>query len=152
MSTDTTRHRRFFTAGYEGLEVAELLELLRSNGVQLLVDVRERALSRKHGFSKSALRAAVEAAGMSYVHLPALGTPKAMRERFRADRDYDLLFKRYAEYLKTQDAALDELAVLMGERVCCLMCFERDVEQCHRSRLSEALAGRAKRRLAAVHL
>jgi hypothetical protein len=45
-----------------------------------LIDVRDVPLSRKPGFSKSALQANLEAHGIAYVHLKGLGDPKPGRE------------------------------------------------------------------------
>ena len=48
-----------FTIGYERATSAEVLGALLANGVELLVDVRAVAASRRAGFSKSALRASL---------------------------------------------------------------------------------------------
>ena len=63
-----------YLIGYEKSGLAEFLATLGAAGVKTLVDVRDLPLSRRAGFSKRQLQAAVEAAGMRYVHLRALGT------------------------------------------------------------------------------
>ena len=135
--------KTLFTIGYEGLDPERLTGALRSAGVAVLADVRAVANSRKRGFSKGALKAGLEEAGLGYAHLRALGTPKAGREAARAD-DAALLRRIYCEeVLETQDgiAALDTLATLAAEAPLCLLCFERDPSRCHRRILSERLAG-----------
>jgi hypothetical protein len=57
---------------------------LVDTGVERLVDVRELPLSRRRGFSKTALGDALRHAGIEYVHVRALGNPKPNRERYWA--------------------------------------------------------------------
>lgn len=117
---------------------------LREAGVARLADVRAVANSRKRGFSKGALKAGIEEAGMGYAHLRALGTPKAGREAARA-HDAAMMRRIYCEeVLETGEgiAALDVLAGLAAEAPTCLLCFERDPERCHRRVLAERLAER----------
>lgn len=152
MSSSKAECNRFFTIGYEGRSLDELLQAMRSHDVRTLVDVRERALSRKRGFSKTALKEAAEQAGIGYVHFRQLGSPKELRYRLKTDWNYGAFFREYVEYLETQDAALLELTALIDESACCLLCYERDVRQCHRSKVSEAVIARAGRPLTPVHL
>ena len=62
--------------GYEGRAVADLVEFSKSIGAEWVVDVRLNPLSRKSGFSKRALAAALAEAGLRYLQLPELGNPK----------------------------------------------------------------------------
>ncbi len=133
-----------YTIGYEGSDPERFAAALRSAGVATLADVRAIALSRKRGFSKSALRDGLAAAGIGYAHLRALGTPKAGREAARAD-DAALMRRIYCdEVLDTGAgaAALDALATLAAGEPVCLLCFERDPARCHRRVLGERLAER----------
>ncbi|MFE1601926.1 DUF488 domain-containing protein [Methylobacterium sp. ID0610] len=133
-----------FTIGYEGADSERFVGALRGAGVAVLADVRAVALSRKRGFSKSALRDGLAEAGIGYEHLRALGTPKAGREAARA-HDAALMRRIYcAEVLDTGagEAALDGLADLAAGAPTCLLCFERDPERCHRRVLAERLAAR----------
>ncbi len=72
-----------FTIGYEKARLADVVATLTGAGVATLIDVRDRPISRRPGFSKRQLAAAVEAAGISYLHLQALGTPPEGREAGR---------------------------------------------------------------------
>jgi len=67
---------RIFTIGYEGADADRFLATLKQEGVATLADVRAVALSRKRGFSKSALRDALAGQGIGYEHFISLGTPK----------------------------------------------------------------------------
>jgi uncharacterized protein (DUF488 family) len=59
-------HTQLFTIGYQHRAVAELIATLHKERVATLVDVRLTPLSRKPGFSASALRSAAEGAGLRY--------------------------------------------------------------------------------------
>jgi uncharacterized protein (DUF488 family) len=140
------------TIGYEGLTSAQFLAMLHEAGVETLIDVRELPLSRKPGFSKKALAAAVTDAGIRYAHLPALGCPKTIRHDYRADGDWDRYSERFLDYLGSQDAALRDLTRRVGTSRCCLMCFEADYRVCHRSLIAELLKPLATDTLRIVHL
>jgi uncharacterized protein (DUF488 family) len=133
-----------FTIGYEGLDLERFTLALTDAGVGTLADVRAVANSRKRGFSKGALKAGLEAAGLSYAHARTLGTPKAGRQAARAD-DAALMRKIYCEeVLDTADGglALDALCELAARSPTCLLCFERDPARCHRRVLTERMAAR----------
>jgi uncharacterized protein (DUF488 family) len=130
-----------WTIGYEGATVRSFLEALGEAGVELLVDVRAVASSRRPGFAKTRLAANLEEAGIGYVHLRGLGTPPDGRAAARAGR-YGELRDVYLAHLATS-AAQYELArlaelVRTGRRVC-LLCFEADPAHCHRSFIAAAL-------------
>ena len=83
-----------FTFGYEGLTIDDFIARLKDARVNLIVDVRELPLSRKKGFSKSAFREHLAAAGIGYEHRPALGCPKPVRDQYRADSDWTSCCRR----------------------------------------------------------
>lgn len=125
---------RIFTIGYEGTTVADFLKALKIAGVRRLVDIRALPLSRRPGFSKSPLKAALEEEGIEYLHLRALGTPAAGREAARKGRQAELE-RIYREQLSLPEAiaATAQLRSLVEEKPTALLCFERDPAGCHRS-------------------
>lgn len=133
----------FFTIGYEQTTPDAFSRALEATKVDLLVDVRAVAASRRPGFSKGALSAAVNGQGIGYVHLRALGTPKEGRLAARSG-DASALRRIYGAHLETPPArdALEELAGLAAGRRICLLCYERHVEGCHRLMLAEWLCTR----------
>jgi len=136
--------RRVFTIGYEGADVDRFLATLKDAGVATLADVRAVALSRKRGFSKSALRDVLEGRGIGYRHFRELGTPKEGRQAARVG-DGDLMRRIYCqEVLATEQAqrSFEELAGLASGQPVCLLCFERDPANCHRRVLAQRLAER----------
>ncbi len=140
---------RIFTIGYEGATVAEFIAALKQARVTRVIDVRALPLSRRPGFSKSPLRAALGEAGIEYVHLKALGTPAEGRTAARAGRHADLE-RIYSGQLElpeamAQSAQMLELAL---EKPSALLCMERDPADCHRTLLLKAIAPEAE----AVHL
>lgn len=140
---------RIFTIGYEGATVGEFLAALQEAGVKRLIDVRALPLSRRPGFSKSPLRAALKEAGIDYVHLKALGTPAEGRAAARAGRHADLE-RIYAGQLELPEAIAQgaQMIELSREKPSALLCFEREPAHCHRTLLLYAVAGDAE----VVHL
>ena len=132
---------RIFTIGYEGTTVPEFLAALKDAGVERVIDVRALPLSRRPGFSKSPLRAALAEAGIDYAHLKALGTPAEGRSAARAGRHEDLR-RIYAGQLELPEAIAQgaQMLDLAGEKPSALLCMERDPAGCHRSLLLAAVA------------
>jgi len=117
------------------------LDTLRAARTDLLIDVRALPRSRKPGFSRRQLAAGIEQAGMRYVHLQGLGTPKAGRDAVRAGRP-DLMATIFRAHMRS-DAAQADLALavsLARETRACLLCFERDHRHCHRHLVAEMVA------------
>ncbi len=139
-----------FTVGYEGRQPSEIADLLESNSVKMLVDIRELPLSRRKGFSKSALRTYMKRRKVNYKHYRALGSPRAMRHKARETGDLVTFFKKYRGHLSGQQDALQEVAMLLNHGSICLLCYEADHNRCHR----RAVAGRVARRagVRTVHL
>jgi uncharacterized protein (DUF488 family) len=131
---------KIFTVGYEGLELEVFLRQLRRAGVRLVVDVRDMPLSRKRGFSKTALSAALSAAGMGYLHVRSLGCPKAIRDQYRVDRDWKAYTAAFLKHLRKQSQAVRELADLCEEQSASLLCYEADAGLCHRTYVARAVA------------
>lgn len=133
---------RIWAIGYEGHDPESFASLLRKHRIERLVDVRELPLSRKPGFSKSALALGLSRAGIEYTHVKALGTPRAVRHAWKAGGAFAQFRRDYLAHVKANRAALEELeATARGER-CALMCVEADPAECHRTLLGEVLAKR----------
>ncbi|WP_075064568.1 DUF488 domain-containing protein [Ornatilinea apprima] len=120
------------TIGYEGLNIEEFFEILKTNGIETLVDIRELPLSRKPGFSKKSLSERAKAHQIKYLHLSSLGCPKEIRHDYRKDNDWIKYSKRFLAYLRTQSEEIRKLIGLVRLEKCCLLCFEADYHYCHR--------------------
>ncbi len=135
--------RGLYTIGYEKALLRDVLAALAAAGVAVLIDVRERPISRRPGFSKRQLAAAVEEAGMRYVHLAALGTPPEGRLAGRR-REWDRFWAIVEDKLARPEAELDlrRAGDIAEAAPSCLLCYEADWQVCHRRRIAETLARR----------
>ncbi len=128
-----------FTIGYEQATPAAVLNELKRAKIELLVDTRAVAASRRPGFSKRQLSASLDKTGIAYIHLQKLGTPAKGRAAAKSG-DVATLWRIYKKHIKTAEAqaALDELIALVksGKRIA-LLCYCRDPQTCHRSRVVE---------------
>jgi uncharacterized protein (DUF488 family) len=138
---------QILTIGYEAATPAALLDALRAARVATLVDVRALANSRRPGFAKGALSAALEGAGIGYLHLRALGTPAEGRAAARSGQPAAMrrIFAAHLAGTEAQ-AALANLSDLARRQRVCLLCLEADPARCHRTLVAEAVG------LPVVHL
>lgn len=132
--------KRIFTIGYEGATVGDFLAALGAACVEQVIDVRQLPLSRRPGFSKTPLAAALAEVGILYVHLRALGTPKPGRDAAKKG-DRATLERVYAGQLELPEAQAEAAKMLdiAAERPSALLCFERDPHVCHRTLLMGAV-------------
>lgn len=140
------------TIGYQLATVPAFLETLRDAGVELLIDVRAVASSRRPGFAKTALAASLETVGIDYLHLRSLGTPADGRAAARAGK-HERMREIFAAHLNTLDAhdGLWRLGeIVESGRAVALMCFEADHHECHRTLVAAALGERLP--ITVVHL
>ena len=100
-----------YSIGYEGMKsVSLLVEKLKRKQITTLIDVRSKPFSRKPGFSKTALKTALEKAGLFYKWLG----------------------KDLGGFRKIDEEHIRALALWQKERKACLMCLERNPAECHR--------------------
>jgi uncharacterized protein (DUF488 family) len=136
--------KKLFTIGYEQTPARAVLDELQHAGVKLLVDVRAVVSSRRPGFSKNQLAAALDERGIGYIHMKGLGTPREGRLAARSG-DMKSLERIYAKHLKTPQAKeeLDELSALVAKAgPVCILCYERDHRHCHRKWIAEIIEER----------
>lgn len=128
------------TIGYEGSDISDFISVLKYSEIDVLVDIRDVPLSRKKGFSKKSLSESIFDAGIEYLHMKALGDPKAGRLAARAGemQRFRRIFCDHMESNEAKDSLLT-LAKLAEKKSICLMCFERDHKFCHRSIVVEKL-------------
>ncbi len=132
-----------YTIGYEGKSVdAFFRELLRS-GIASILDVRANPVSRKYGFAKRSLNEIAAKLDIEYRHIPELGIPSGFRKSLGDYASYQRLLARYeSTVLREQDQEIRNVAAMMKQHPSVLVCMEKDVRCCHRSRLAEAVAAR----------
>ena len=132
------------TIGYESATQADLIQRLVDAGVEIVIDVRAVAASRRAGFSKTLLAGSLKEAGIDYLHLRDLGTPKEGRMAARAGRTDEMhrIFEGHLEEPKAQ-LALAEAVQIAKERRAALLCYEADAAECHRRILADLIVERA---------
>lgn len=130
---------KVFTIGYEQTTMADFLAALKGAGVERVIDVRAVPLSRRPGFSKNILAASLREAGIEYVHLKNLGTPKLGRDAAKKG-DVATLERVYESQLGLPEAQAEaaQMRDLAAEKPSALLCYERDPAHCHRTLLLEA--------------
>jgi uncharacterized protein (DUF488 family) len=129
------------TIGYEGASLSDFLQTLSSAGVSTVIDIRDRAQSRRAGFSKTALSKSLADIGVGYIHLRELGDPKEGRVAARSN-DLRKFRSIYEGVLRTIDAqvALERIAQSVASESVCLLCYERDQTHCHRAIVADRVS------------
>ncbi len=131
---------KIWTIGYEKVGQADFVAALKAAQIKTLIDVREVANSRRAGFAKKSLAAALDEAGIAYVHMKPLGTPKAGREAARKGDSKTMRRIFEAKMVEPESQmALAETAELAGKGRACIMCLEHDWRECHRTIVAEHL-------------
>lgn len=130
-----------FTLGYEGLSIDAFLNILITNNLHALIDVRNNPYSMKYGFSYPGIQNNMERVGITYYHIPELGIPSELRKGLGTKESYTNLFTYYEE--KILPCHLDQierikLLVQKHSRVA-LTCFEGDYQFCHRHKITDLL-------------
>lgn len=128
------------TIGYEKSTLSDFIATLQLCNIDILVDIRDRAQSRRPGFSKTALSEALKDAGIEYIHYKSLGDPKEGREAARSG-NYPLFKKIFNQVMDSEigQKSLSEVKDLAINNSICLMCYERDQKECHRKIVSDHL-------------
>lgn len=134
-----------FTIGYEGLNIDRFLAMVGGHPIDMIVDARKSPLSRKPGFSKRALQQSLEQLGLDYVHIPELGSPTTIRRQFKESGEWEVFRDEYSDWLEVQRDSINAVHGLARRHTIGVLCFEADVNLCHRSilgaRLLEFLKG-----------
>ena len=130
----------FFTIGYQGRTVKEVLSLLRSADVSTLLDIRYNPVSMyKPEFSKSNLQRTMNDAGIWYSHFREWGVPREVRARAMETGNRDAIWSWYdSEVVDVHFGRNLHRFLNLGHPVC-LMCMEHDPAECHRHRIFIAL-------------
>ncbi len=141
-----------YTIGYEGKSLDEFVNQLKDFHISTLVDVREVPFSRKKGFSKTPLSQYLNEYDIEYIHLKELGSPKPLREKVRLDGDYEYFFREYSKYIKSQIRVIEKLYQIILDKICCIMCYEKEPRNCHRFIVAEEIKRRDGNSLMVKHI
>ena len=132
--------RTLATIGYEKAPLPDVIGRLKAAGVEVLVDVRAVAASRRAGFSKTLLCASLQAEGIDYVHLRGLGTPKSGRQAARAGRIAEMheIFEHHMQEPEAQVELAEAIQIAKGRKAA-LLCYEAEAKGCHRTILAHRI-------------
>ena len=130
------------TFGHGTLEKAEIVDLLRGAGVEVVADVRRYPGSRRHPHvARLEMEAWLPEEGIDYVWLPRLGgrrrpDPDSPHVGLRNDQ-----FRAYADHMETDEFAegVSELERLAARSDVAVMCSEAVWWRCHRRLLADHL-------------
>jgi uncharacterized protein (DUF488 family) len=130
------------TVGHSTRPIDEFIQLLKAHGVERVVDVRTVPKSRRNPqFGQDALRGSLQAAGIAYTHMAALGGLRRARPDSPNMGWRNASFRGYADHMQTpQFAQALEAVIDLGKKQCiALMCAEAVPWRCHRSLIADAL-------------
>jgi uncharacterized protein (DUF488 family) len=129
------------TIGYERETQPAVIQKLKDAGVEVLIDVRAVASSRRAGFSKTLLSASLNEAGIGYVHLRQLGTPKPGRDAARKGHVAEMhaIFEDHMAEPGAQLELAKATELVRGDQKVALLCYEADAAGCHRTILARQI-------------
>lgn len=132
------------TIGYQTSTLPDVIQRLKAAGVEVVIDVRAVASSRKAGFSKTLLAGSLKDQGVDYVHLQKLGTPKPGRDAARHGRLDEMhdIFNAHMEEPEAQMQLGQAVDIAKGRKAA-LLCYEDDHLGCHRSILADSMQAAA---------
>lgn len=129
----------FFTFGYTGRKTGDILDVLVTNGVRTLADIRQNPVSMyRPDLSKNNIKRLIESRGLNYMHLPELGVPRDIRAKATSTGTRDMIWDWYDEYV-IKEYNLHRFFNGIIEHPVAFMCVEIDPRECHRHRLFLAL-------------
>lgn len=129
-----------WTIGHSTREWSAFVEMLHEAGIQILVDVRRFAGSRRNPqFSGETMAQALPESGIDYLPMPDLGGRRKALPDSHNDAWRNASFRGYADYMETQPwlAARDRLTNIARERRTAVMCAEAMWWQCHRGLIAD---------------
>ena len=139
------RRNFVFTIGHSTRPIDDFLHLLKSHGVQRVVDVRTLPRSRFNPhFDITRLPALLRATHIHYTHLPGLG---GLRRPHRDSPNIgwrNRSFRGYADHMQSAafKRSLERCLELASVERVAVMCAEAVPWRCHRSLIADALVAR----------
>lgn len=130
---------RVCTLGYEGRSLPEVLEIIRAQKIEEVLDVREHASSRKVGFDSMTLEKEFARIGVHYAHLSQLGCERASRHALWRGGATGTFLDTYRSRLAERPRDFEDLVERVRSTRALLLCLERDAVRCHRAVLAERL-------------
>jgi uncharacterized protein (DUF488 family) len=131
-----------FTVGHSTHPIGEFLEMLQSQAVRRLVDVRTVPRSRHNPqFNREDLSRALNDRRLDYRHMPGLGGLRHPQRDSINMAWRNANFRGYADYMQTPEFVenLDSLIKFGKQEPTAVMCAEAVPWRCHRLLIADAL-------------
>jgi uncharacterized protein (DUF488 family) len=134
---------RIYTVGHGTREFEELIEVLASESVSQLADVRSFPGSRRNPqFGKDVFAEALRGAGVAYQWMPALGGRRRPGPGPSPNPSWRVeAFRSYADYMDSVEFrdGIEALLALAARAPTAYLCAETHWSQCHRRLISDKL-------------
>lgn len=130
------------TIGHSTRPLEAFVDLLKTHGVKMIIDVRTVPRSRHNPqFNLDILPDTLSAVGIAYEHLSGLGGLRNARSDSTNTGWHNSSFRGFADYMQTTEFEknLEKLIRLSRRKRICLMCAEAVPWRCHRSLIADAL-------------
>jgi len=130
------------TLGHSTRARDDFIALLKAHAVKRLVDVRTISRSRHNPqFNRDRIASALRRAGISYLHMKALGGLRHARPDSINTAWRNASFRGFADHMQTREFAigLRRLMNLARTKQTAIMCAEAVPWRCHRSLIADAL-------------
>lgn len=135
--------RRVWTIGHSDREFSGFLELLGSENITAVADVRRFPGSRRcPQFNRDAMQAALAEAGLSYRHFAELGGRRTSQRESSPNTAWRVeAFRAYADYMLTREfqEAFASLTAMAERTPTALLCAEALPWRCHRRLIADQL-------------
>lgn len=131
---------KIFTIGFTKKSAKEFFEILKTNNIEQIIDIRLNNTSQLAGFTKkdNLEYFLKELCSIDYSHFIFLAPTKEIRDRYIKSKDWDVYVKEYIELLDNRKV-LDKLDKSYFKRKSCFLCSEASADHCHRRLLAEYL-------------
>lgn len=135
----------FYTIGHSTRPIPDFVDLLRSAGVSLVVDVRTVPRSRTNQqYNLDTLPATLSKEGLGYEHIAALGGLRGKSKTVPVELNAfwrNASFHNYADYALSEAfrSSLAQLRARGREQRCAVMCAESVWWRCHRRIIADYL-------------
>jgi uncharacterized protein (DUF488 family) len=136
---------QIYTIGHSNHPIEIFLSLLKTNGIELLADVRRVPRSRFNPqYNTTKLKQSLEKEGIEYFWMSELGGKRDPIPGTTNTAWKEPAFQGYADHMQTSEfeRGLAQLIIYAKTRNTSYMCAEADYQNCHRKLLSDALIAR----------
>ncbi len=129
-----------WTIGHSTRDIADFIELLTENKIEVLADVRSLPGSGKYPqFNRENLSLSIEEAGMEYQYWKELGGLRKKQKDSKNTVWRNASFRNYADYMDTDEFQKHVTLLLEAARRkrTCICCAEAVWWRCHRSMIAD---------------